>query len=95
MSHLSASASSVIAPSVPFDPVRFCVMTTVALLSWLFGPPACVLLMSALGLWAYTRAIRQGMTQSRCLLKRPKLVLGYLGTAFVGSLTVLILDIVR
>ncbi len=95
MTYPPATSASAIAPSVPFDPVRFCVMTTVGLLSWLFGPPACVLLMSGLGLWAYTRAIRQGMTQSRCLLKRPKLVLGYLGTAFVGALVVLIRDIVR
>lgn len=83
------------APSIPFDPVRFCVMTTVGLLAWLFGPPACVLAMSSLGLWAYARAIRQGMTQSRCVLKRPKLVLGYLGTAFTAALVVIIRDVMR
>jgi hypothetical protein len=67
------------------DPLRFCVMTTVALLAWLLGPPAVVIAMSALGLWAYRRAIRAGLTESRCVLKRPWLVLGYLALAFVAG----------
>jgi hypothetical protein len=67
------------------DPVRFCVMTTVALLAWLFGPPAIVVAMSALGLWAYRRAIRAGLTRSRCVLRRPWLVLAYLGAALVAG----------
>jgi hypothetical protein len=65
------------------DPVRFCVMTTVALLAWLLGPPAMVVAMSLLGLWAYRRAIRAGLTESRCVLKRPMLVLAYLSVALV------------
>jgi hypothetical protein len=68
-----------------FDPVRFCAMTTVALIAWGIGPAACVMLMSALGLWAYVRAIRGGLQESRCLLKRPALVLCYLGAAFLGG----------
>ena len=68
-----------------FDPVRFCAMTTVALIAWGIGPAACVMLMSALGLWAYVRVIRGGLRESRCVLKRPALVLGYLGVAFVGG----------
>jgi len=63
------------------DPVRFCVLTTVALLAWALGPPAVVIAMSALGLWAYRRAIRAGLTETRCKLKRPGLVLGYLALA--------------
>ena len=68
-----------------FDPVRFCAMTTVALIAWLLGPPACVMLMSALGLWAYARAMRAGLRESRCVLRRPVLVLGYLALAFAGG----------
>lgn len=76
------------APSRPgFDPVRFCVMTTVALIAWLLGPPACVMIMSALGLWAYARAVRRGLRESRCVLRRPALVLGYLAVAFIGGAT--------
>ena len=68
------------------DPVRFCVMTTVALLAWLFGPPAIVIAMSVLGLWAYRRAIRAGLTRSRCVLRRPGLVLAYLGAALAAGI---------
>jgi hypothetical protein len=74
-----------------FDPVRFCAMTTVALIAWLLGPPACVMIMSALGLWAYVRAIRGGLRESRCVLKRPALVLGYLSLAFVGGAVALVM----
>jgi hypothetical protein len=74
----------------PFDPVRFCVLTTVALIAWILGPPICVLMMSALGLWGYAKAIRGGLRESRCVLKRPMLVLAYLGAAFVAAAAVLI-----
>jgi hypothetical protein len=73
-----------------FDPVRFCAMTTVALIAWLLGPPACVMIMSALGLWAYARAMRDGLRESRCVLRRPGLVLGYLGLAFAGGAVALV-----
>jgi len=73
-----------------FDPVRFCAMTTVALIAWVLGPPACVMLMSALGLWAYVRAIRGGLRESRCVLKRPALVVGYLGVTFVAGAIALV-----
>jgi hypothetical protein len=72
------------------DPVRFCVMTTVALLAWLLGPPAMVIAMSALGLWAYRRAARAGLTESRCVLKRPALVLGYLALALAAGVVGLV-----
>ncbi len=68
---------------MPVDPVRFCVLTTVALIAWLIGPPACVMFMSILGLWAYRRAMRAGMTETRCALKRPALAMSYLAIAFI------------
>ncbi|HUQ84156.1 MAG TPA: hypothetical protein VM076_23600 [Gemmatimonadaceae bacterium] len=77
-----------------FDPVRFCAMTTVALIAWVIGPAACVMLMSALGLWAYVRAIRGGLRESRCVLKRPALVLGYLGVAFAAAVVALVRQLV-
>jgi hypothetical protein len=63
---------------VPIDPVRFCVLSTVALIAWLIGAPATVLLMSLIGLWAYRRAMRGGLTETRCLLQRPVLAMTYL-----------------
>ncbi len=69
-----------------YDPLRFCIFTTIALIAWAFGPPLAVLLMSSLGLWAYTTAWRQGLRRSKCVLRDPRLVMGYLGIAFVLGL---------
>ncbi len=69
--------------STTFDPIRFCVFTTIALIAWICGPPLAVTIMSGLGLWAYANAWRQGLRQSKCFLRDPRLIMGYLGTAFV------------
>lgn len=65
-----------------FDPIRFCVFTTIALLAWIFSAPVAVMALSGLGLWAYVRAWRRGLRESRCLLRRPVLVIVYLALAF-------------
>ena len=70
-------------PTFVFDPIRFCVFTTVALLAWVCGPPVAVTLMSGLGLWAYADAWRKGLRESRCFLRDPRLVMAYLGAAFL------------
>lgn len=69
----------------PYDPLRFCIFTTIALLAWLLSPPVAVLLMSGLGLAAYAKAWRGGLRRSKCLLGDVRLVAGYLGLAFVGA----------
>jgi len=73
-----------------YDPIRFCIFTTIALIAWLFGPPIAVMLMSGLGIWAYLVAWRQGLRQSKCFLRDPRLIMGYLGAAFVAGLIVTI-----
>jgi hypothetical protein len=70
-------------PAPAYDPLRFCIFTTIALIAWLVGAPAAVLLLSGIGLVAYGRAIRGGLTRSKCVLRRPALVMLYLGAAFV------------
>jgi hypothetical protein len=83
-------------PATPsFDPLRYCVYTTVALLAWLVSPPVIVMAMSGIGFWMYTRAIRGGLTRSKCVLRRPKLVLLYLGTVFVAGAVGLGVEIAR
>ncbi len=67
-----------------YDPLRFCIFTTVAILAWAAGPPA-VGLFSSLGLVAYLRAARQGLRGSRCFLRNVWLVTTYLGLAFLAS----------
>ena len=71
------------AESAVYDPIRFCIFTTIALIAWAFGPPLAVTLMSGLGLWSYAHAWRQGLRRSKCFLLDPRLVMAYLGTAFM------------
>ena len=88
----TAGSDDVTSASPPgaFDPVRFCALTTVALLAWLVTPPVVITVTAGLGLWAYMRARRHGLTRSRCLLGDTRLVIGYLALAFLlgGALTV-------
>lgn len=70
---------------VPFDPLRLCVYTTVALLAWAFGPWA-VAFFATLGLVGYGRAYRQGLVRSRCKLGDTRLVLAYLALVLAGAL---------
>jgi hypothetical protein len=76
-------------PAPSIDPLRYCVMTTVALLAWATGP-WMVLVMAAIGLLAYGRAMRGGLTQSRCVLRYPWLVMTYLGLALLGAAAALL-----
>ncbi|MGH8871520.1 MAG: hypothetical protein ACRDWS_06065 [Acidimicrobiia bacterium] len=69
-----------------FDPFRLCVYTTVAVLAWLLTPAAVVMLLSGIALYAYYRARRAGLVKSRCKLGDTRLVMAYLGLAFVVGL---------
>ena len=69
----------------PFDPLRLCVFTTIAVLSWLLTPPLVVVWMATLGLLGYIRAYRQGLTRSKCVLRDVRLVLLYLSLAWVAG----------
>jgi len=63
--------------SQPFDPLRLCIYTTVALLGWLLGPFA-VIWFAALGLAGYWKAHQAGLTRTRCALGDVRIVLAYL-----------------
>ena len=67
------------------DPLRLCVFTTVALLTWLIGP-LVVAGLAALGFAGYLRARRSGLTSSRCILRDTRLVLAYLGVVGLVAL---------
>ena len=66
------------------DPLRLCVFTTVALLTWAIGP-AVVAVLAALGFAGYLRARRAGLTSSRCILRDTRLVLAYLAVAGLAA----------
>ena len=68
-----------------YDPLRLCVFTTVALLTWVLGP-AVVVAFAALGFTGYLRARRAGLTRSKCVLRDTRLVLGYLALVGLSAL---------
>lgn len=78
-----------------FDPLRYCIFTTIALIAWAVGPAVAVALMSALGLAAYWSAWRSGLRTSKCVLRDVRLVLAYLGIAFTASVAVLVRSLVN
>ena len=69
----------------PFDPLKLCIFTTVALLAWIFGPVA-VAVFAAVGLVGYWKAHQAGLTRSRCYLRDVRLVLLYLGVVLLAAL---------
>ena len=70
------------APAAPYDPLRLCVYTTVALLAWALGPWA-VMAFAGLGVAGYVRAYRRGLARSRCKLGDTRLVVAYLAAVFL------------
>jgi hypothetical protein len=73
-----------------FDPLRYCIFTTIALIAWAVGGPFAVALTSAIGLAAYVTAWRAGLRTSKCVLRDTRLVIAYLATAFIGSTAVFV-----
>jgi hypothetical protein len=67
----------------PFDPLRLCIFTTIALLAWVLSPPVVVVWMATLGLVGYVKAYRAGLARSRCYLRDVRLVLTYLSIAWL------------
>ena len=74
---LNLRDESVPDPAPPFDPLRLCVYTTVALIACVLGPIA-VLGFALLAISGYARARRAGLLRSRCKLGDTRLVLLYL-----------------
>jgi hypothetical protein len=81
-SHLNQRDASVADPAPPFDPLRLCVYTTVALIACLLGPIA-VLGFAAIAIGGYAKARRAGLLHSRCKLGDTRVVLLYLSAIAV------------
>ena len=78
-----------------FDPVRYCIFTSVALLAWVFGAPVIVMLMSAIGLFLYVNAYQKGLRRTACFLRDPLIAIAYLTFAFVAGITAMVLFLVH
>ena len=81
---LNLRDESVPDPAPPFDPLRLCVYTTVALIACVLGPIA-VLGFALLAISGYARARRAGLLRSRCKLGDTRLVLLYLSVIAAGA----------
>jgi hypothetical protein len=92
---MSSSLQGSVPTRAPFDPLRFCVFATVALLAWIVSAPVMMMVMSGFGLWAYAQAMRAGLTSTKCVLRHPRLVLLYLGAIFVAGATAFTLAMLR
>jgi hypothetical protein len=68
------------------DPLRFCVASTVALISWLITPPLAVAGFGTMGLYMYWRARRAGLMKSRCILGDTRWVMVYLAALVIAGL---------
>lgn len=71
-------------PAPPFDPLRLCVFTTVAVIACSLGPVA-VLAFALIAIAGYARARRAGLMRSRCRLGDTRVVLTYLTVVAAAS----------
>ncbi|WP_308288724.1 hypothetical protein [Microbacterium resistens] len=71
-------------PAAPFDPLRLCVFTTIAVIACVLGPIA-VLVFAVVAILGYARARRGGLLRSRCKLGDTRLVLAYLSVVAVAA----------
>ncbi|WP_211160318.1 MULTISPECIES: hypothetical protein [Microbacterium] len=84
-SHLNQRDDSVGDPAPPFDPLRLCVFTTIAVIACLLGPIA-VAAFAGVAIAGYAKARRDGLLRSRCKLGDTRLVLVYLSVIAVLAL---------
>lgn len=61
-----------------YDPLRLCIFSTIALISWLITPPLTAAIFASAGVAGYVRARRRGLARSRCKLGDTRLVITYL-----------------
>ena len=52
-------------------------MGTTGLLAWVLTPAVFVLLVAVAAIAFYGRAVSLGLTRSRCVLRRPTLIIGF------------------
>lgn len=82
------------AAETAYDPLRLCVYTTIALLTWALGP-VVVVAFAVLGILGYRAARRRGLTQSKCVLRDTRLVLAYLALGAVAGVVGVALQVSR
>jgi hypothetical protein len=68
-----------------YDPLRLCIFSTIALISWIITPPLTAAIFASIGVGAYVRARRHGLAKSRCKLGDTRLVITYLAALAIAG----------
>ena len=55
----------------------FCKIGTTGLITWVLTPPIFVLLVAMIAVALYGKAVTLGLLRSRCILRRPLLIIGF------------------
>jgi hypothetical protein len=55
----------------------FCKLGTTGLIVWVLTPPIFVLLVALAAIGLYARAVTLGVTRSKCVLRKPLLIMGF------------------
>jgi hypothetical protein len=69
----------------------FCKLGTTGLIAWLLTPPIFVLLVALIAIGLYARAVALGITRSKCVLRKPLLIMGFWAVVAVADAAWLIL----
>ena len=80
--HVPGSAVATRPPLTPAEKwekaaFTFCKMGTTGLIAWALTPPIFVLVVSIVAIGLYARSITLGVSWSKCLLRRPTLIIGF------------------
>ena len=65
----------------------FCKMGTIGLMAWLLTPPIFVLVVAAIAIALYGRALMLGLVRSRCFLRKPLLIIAFWSAVLVADAT--------
>lgn len=80
-----ASASLTSAEKYERLAFTFCKMGTTGLLAWALTPPVFVLIVAVVAVGLYARAVTLGVTRSRCILRKPLLIMGFWAAVAVAD----------
>lgn len=65
----------------------FCKLGTAGLIAWLVTPPIMVLVVGSAAMVLYGRALYHGLDRARCILRYPRLIMGFWAAVVAADLT--------
>lgn len=63
----------------------FCKLGTTGLIAWVLTPPIFVLIVAAVAIALYGRALALGLTRSKCFLRKPALIIAFWAVVAVAD----------